>query len=433
MFRRARLETQALINRSQFWSAPKLRELQWEKLLKLLNHAYESCEFYRERFDRIGFHPRKDLLGFECLAKIPILTKSDIQDNLQRLRTTDSTIRGIELNSTGGSTGTPLNFYQDDNYRSWASAARSRAWRQFSDVSPRAIEAVLWGADRDVGRAFSYASLLKNVIRYRTLQLNTFDLDAEKIRRYLKVYNLLRPQILRGYATSLYYVANFIAEHAMHVCQTKVIISSAEMLRPAMRTQITAVFGAKVIDSYGCREVSQIATECSEACGLHLVMENQYVEVVDGQILVTNLNNYAMPFIRYQVGDLAEGIETASCNCGRAAYRLMGLKGRDNENITLPDGRVINGEFFEFLFFGFNNVEQFQVVYARSEQLLLIRMRVKNNAVKVEKMVREKLEQGFGFTNVKFDFTDHFDKTPTGKLRFVYSVDCMEGGVSHAH
>ncbi len=411
---------------SQYWPADKLREVQWAKLETLLRHAYESCEFYRQRLNKLGLHPRRDFKDFECLGKLPILTKSEIQQSARRMISTDRRATGITANSTGGSTGLPLNFFQDDNYRLWADAARVRAWRRHKGISRHAIEAVLWGADRDIGQGFSLKSVAKSLLRYRMLQLNTFDLDGVTIKKYFRAFNLVHPQILRGYASSLFFIANFVEANQLRVKKPRIVISSAEMLWPAMRKKISSVFGADVIDSYGCREVSQIATECTCHRGLHIVMENQYVEVVDGQILVTNLNNFGMPFIRYQVGDLADGIDTQACECGRYSHRLVGLKGRDNDNIELPDGKIINGEFFEFLFFGFDTVKQFQVVYSRSEQRLRMRVRVTDRSERIDEMVRRKMEECFGFRNVSIEFTEQFDKTPTGKFRFVYSVDSFQ-------
>jgi len=424
-------QARELLRDSQHWSAARLQELQWTRLQSLLQHAYDSCPFYQKRMEQSGLHPRRDFHSFSCLQKLPILTKADIQHAAPQMLTTDPQVTGITANSTGGSTGKPLNFYQDDHYRLWADAARTRAWRHLEGVSHRAIEAVLWGADRDVGRKVSYKSLLKSALRRRSIALNTFDLDPAAIRKFFRCYNLLRPQILRGYASSLSFVADFIESAGLKVWQPRIILSSAEMLWPAMREKVSRVFGADVIDSYGCREVSQIATECRCHNGLHLVMENQFVEVVDGQILVTNLNNLAMPFIRYQVGDLAERIETQPCACGRKSHRLMGLKGRDNDNIELPGGKVINGEFFEFLFFGFETVEQFQVIYSRSQEQLLVRIQVRDQTEKIDEMVVRRMKESFGFHNVRVEFTDNFAKTPTGKFRFVYAVDRFEEPCSH--
>lgn len=418
----------ATLRASRYWTADQLREMQWSKLERLVKHAYESCSFYRRRLDNLGLHPLRDFKHFECMAKLPILTKSDIQKSAPEMISSSPSVMGIAENSTGGSTGAPLNFYQDNNYRMWADAARIREWRSREGISRQAIEAVLWGAVRDIGREFSLKTACKDILRYRTLQLNTFDLDAVKIRKFFRIYNLIHPQILRGYASSLFFIANFIETNGIVPAKPRIIISSAEMLWPTMRSRISEVFGADVIDSYGCREVSSIATECLCHCGLHIVMENQYIEIVDDQVIVTNLNNFGMPFIRYQVGDLAEGLETSPCACGRQSYRLVGLKGRDNDNIELPSGTTINGEFFEFLFFGFTTVKQFQVIYSRARQQLRVRVRVTDHSERIDDLVKRKMEECFGFRNVIVEFTDHFHCTPTGKFRFVYSVDDFEDG-----
>lgn len=423
-------EPKGVFHASPSWQEHQLRLFQQSKLKQILQHAYSFSPFYRARFDRAGLHPAA---GHEVkvLSELPILTKADIQNSMQDVRAAAPGIVGATLNSTGGSTGTPLNFYQDDNYRLWADAARERAWRRHDGVSRNAIEAVLWGADRDVGRGFSLRRIARDLLRYRVLQLNTFDLDPETIKKYFRVYNLARPQILRGYASSLYFIANFIEANRLRVRPPRIIVSSAETLWPIMREKISSVFEADVIDSYGCREVSQIATECRCHNGLHIVMENQYVEVVDGQVLVTNLNNFAMPFIRYQVGDLADGIDTAPCACGRHSHRLMGLRGRESDLIEFPNGRSVHGEFFTHLFYGVSTVKQFQVVYSREEQRLRVRLAVTDRSQHIDELVKRRMADCFEFHNVTVEFSDEFDKTPTGKFRFVYSVDRLEKAGQH--
>jgi phenylacetate-CoA ligase len=228
---------------------------------------------------------------------------------------------------------------------------------------------------------------------------------------------------MRGYATSLYYVACFVENNGLKVHKPGAIVSTTEVLHFRARSKIEQVFGCKVFDSYGCREVSQIATECEMHNGLHVVWENQYVELEDQNILVTNLNNYAMPFIRYEVGDLATALTVLPCDCGRFSPRLISLVGRDNDNIELPNGKIINGEFFEFLFFGMSEVIQYQVVYHRKERVMKIKLHVKPGAMDPAPSIREAMQAKYQFGNVEFIYSDTFDKTPTGKLRFVYMAD----------
>lgn len=407
---------------SQYWTEEKIRKYQWDKLHELLQHAYQHVPYYRNIFNRIGATP-DDIKTFEDFGRIPFLTKSDIQNSLENLTATGTDPQSLSLNSTGGSTGMPLNFYQDANYRLWSDAARIRAWRHVVGADENDLEAVLWGATRDIGQGLTFRKVLYSIFREGLLPLNTFDLDEAKLIKFLLYFNLLKPKILRGYASSLYYVARYVEKRALSVHKPVSIISSTEVLHARMRDTIERVFGCKVYDSYGCREVSQIATECEAHNGLHVVFENQYVELDGQDIIVTNLHNYAMPFIRYKVGDLASSLDTSPCSCGRFSPRIVSLIGRDNDNIELPSGKVINGEFFEFLFFGLSSVIQYQVVYHKTIDRLRVKLHVSDTTENAGEIVRKTMREKFGYENVDILFSDQFDMTPSGKLRFVYQVD----------
>ena len=407
---------------SQYWNMEQIREYQWEKLQTLIRHAAINVPYYRNLFYQHNLKP-EGIKNLDDFARVPFLTKRDMQQSLHQMVAEGTDTSALALNSTGGSTGMPLNFYQDANYIQWSDAARLRAWRYMAGMTEKDLEAVLWGAVRDIGSGIRIKKMLYSVLRERILPLNTFDLDEATLKVYLRYYNLLKPSLLRGYASSLYYVARFVDSKGIAISKPKAIVSSTEVLHPRMRETIERVFGCKVFDSYGCREISQIATECEAHNGLHIVFENQYVELDGQDILVTNLNNYVMPFIRYKVGDLASSIDYTPCSCGRMSPRIVSLVGRDNDNIELPSGKVINGEFFEFLFFGMPSVIQYQVIHKRSAGKLQIKLHLSQPSSDIGDMVKKTMVDKFGFNDVDVEYGDSFDKTPTGKLRFVYSVD----------
>lgn len=407
---------------SQYWNQEQIREYQWQRLQLLINHAAGNVPYYRNLFKNTGLI-LEDIRCLDDFAKIPVLSKRDMQLHLNDMVPDGTETSKLPLNSTGGSTGMPLNFYQDTNYIHCADAARLRAWRYWVGVTDKELEAVFWGAIRDVGKGLTLKQIFYDVLRERALLLNTFDLDEQLLKKYLKFYNLFKPPVVRGYASSLYYVARYIEANNVPINKPKAVISSTEVLHARMRETIERVFGCKVFDSYGCREISQIATECEAHNGLHIVFENQYIELVGNEIIATNLNNYVMPFIRYKVGDLASAIDYTPCSCGRCSPRIVSLMGRDNDNIELPSGKVINGEFFEFLFFGIPAVIQYQVIFKRSTGRLLVRLHLSEHSGDIEAMLKQTMLDKYGFTGLDFEYTDAFDKTPTGKLRFVYSVD----------
>ena len=407
---------------SQYWPLEKILDFQWKKLQSVIRHAYANVPYYRSQFKQLGLVP-EDITSIEAFSRLPVLTKVDIQGSFDQLIADGNDCSKLELNSTGGSTGVPLNFYQDAQYIQWADAARIRAWCYMPGGRENDLEAVLWGAVRDIGQGITVKKMLYNLLREGAVPLNTFDLDVTTLRTYLKYYNLFRPALVRGYASSLYYVACFVEQHGLNVHKPKAVISSTEVLHQRMRDVIERVFGCKVFDSYGCREISQIATECDAHNGLHIVYENQFVELIGKDVIVTNLNNHVMPFLRYKVGDLASSIDMSPCSCGRFSPRITSLMGRDNDNIELPNGKIINGEFFEFLFFGMPSVIQYQVVFHRLTECLMIKLHLRDLSVDVGAVVKKTMEDKFGFTGVVIEYSDSFDKTPTGKLRFVYCVD----------
>jgi phenylacetate-CoA ligase len=238
----------------------------------------------------------------------------------------------------------------------------------------------------------------------------------------------MKPRLVRGYASSLYFIAEYIENNNIKIHYPESVISSSETLFPKMREKIEKVFKAKVYDSYGCREVSQIATECDKNCGLHIVMENQIVELKKdnngrNRVIVTNLNNFCMPIIRYEVGDLATFIEEAKCKCGRTSFRLEKILGRTNENIILKNGKIVNGEYFEFLFYEIWEVERFQVSYSLKRDKMTIRIKTKSSHEKISKFLKKTIFEHLGAFDIEIIYTEIFDKTESGKFKFVWMED----------
>lgn len=412
----------ALLLDSQFWSRDEIMKYQLDKVTLILNHAAKYVPYYRKLFrdKKINIDGIKSL---DDLACIPVLSKRDIQQNLNSMVAESVDIRALFSNSTGGSTGVPLNFYQDASYIAWADAARLRAWRYMVGATEKDLEAVLWGAERDIGKGVSIRKALYHVLREGCLPLNSFDMKPSEIKKFCRLYNVLKPKTLRGYASSLHVFADFVSTENIRIVPPSAIISSAETLLPQARRKIETVLGAPVYDSYGCREVSQIATECTAHDGLHVVWENQYVELVNGSVVVTNLHNYAMPFIRYEIGDLADSLSFSECACGRNGQKIKNIKGRIADNIVLENGRIVHGEYFTHLFYAHQNISRIQVVYHKKSGRLTIRVSSPVDCNGLADEVKRRIREDFGIVNIDFIQTDKFEKTETGKYKFVYMAE----------
>jgi phenylacetate-CoA ligase len=337
--------------RTQYLSADELTALRLRRLRAILFHAYDECSFYRERMNAIGLHPA-DVRGLEDLRHLPPLEKADLQQHGERMIARDWPRNDLRRNQTGGSTGTPVVFYAGKDRRQSRCAAQLRhnQWAGWH-VGDRA--AVLWGAPRDKPRQDWRARLRRFLLR-EPLWLDTAHVTEERLERFHHELLRFRPKVIQAYARSALLFARYLEHKGLTPWRPHSIVTSAEVLEPEERALVERVFGCRVFNRYGCREVSVIASECDAHQGMHVMAEGLLVEIetpdgpavpgVMGSILVTDLLNFAMPMIRYRIGDLGSW-EEGDCPCGRKLPRLQQVHGRVTDFLVGGDGRLVSGVF----------------------------------------------------------------------------------------
>jgi phenylacetate-CoA ligase len=337
--------------RSQFLSAEEIRQLQWQRLRTLLEHAYNRCPFYRERFERAGMEPG-DLSGLDDLRVLPVLEKRDIQEQGERMVARDWPRGDLIRNQTGGSTGAPVSFYLSRARKCSRAAAtlRHNRWAGW-EVGDRA--AVIWGAPRD-RPADTWRARLRAVLLREPLWLDTANLTEESLVKFHEALASWQPRIIQAYARSAVLFARYLRACNLIPHRPRAIITSAEVLEEDERRLLEDVFDCPVFNRYGCREVSVVASECPAHSGLHIMAEGLYVEIETprgpaaegemGAILVTDLLNYAMPLVRYRIGDLGAWAK-GTCPCGRGLPRLERVAGRVTDFLVGCDGRLVSGVY----------------------------------------------------------------------------------------
>ena len=176
------------------------------------------------------------------------------------------------------------------------------------------------------------------------------------MKNYVKIINKEKPKIIEAYVQSIYEFARFIRNNDLEVFSPRGIITSAGTLYPEMKELIEEVFHTKVYNRYGSREVGDMACSCEKDEGLHLNIFNQYVEILNdklelckpgeiGKVYVTTLNNYSMPLIRYDIGDMAIPAKNEQCSCGRGLPLIEKVVGRTGSMIKTKKGVFINVVF----------------------------------------------------------------------------------------
>jgi phenylacetate-CoA ligase len=337
-------------------------ELRNDLLIRLLRFCQEQNPYYRAVL-------AGKTITVDTFAELPVLTKALIGTRFDDLRSDGLKIKTY-LNSSGGSTGLPVTLLQDSEYANWSGACEAQYFREFLNVAPHRVKkVVLWGSERDTFGQRNLRATLSNWLS-NTVFLNTFDISRRDLLEYVERINECRPHFIKGYAGSLYEISRVINSHKLTVHSPKFVCSSAEMLRDFMRREIEQAFNAKVYDFYGSREVGPIAGECGHG-RKHIFVYNNIVETVDddgntlnnglvGRILVTNLHNYSMPLLRYDIGDTGS-MSDVPCPCGSDLPYLVELKGRITDHFKTKDGSLVHGEYFTHLFYFRPWVAEFQV------------------------------------------------------------------------
>lgn len=344
--------TAALFNASR----ADISAFQRAQLETLLRHAYQTTPYYRELFK----------VESPDISQIPTLEKSNIREQLENLCSEAVPQKHRIKNATGGSTGTPLTFYQDRNY--WNQRNLSVYYfDQWAGWNFGERQLIIWGALSDIGTARDWKHQLSNFWRNH-YWLNGFHLTDTTMQATFRKMNRWHPQTILAYPSSLYQFARFIFENGLKPrWGLKGIISSAEMLHPHYRDLAETVFGIKVYNRYGGREVGLIAMECAEG-RMHINCRDLYLEIdspdpytESGDILITQLNNYAMPFIRYRIGDIGR-LSDEVCPCGSQLPVLAELLGRSTATFRTRTGTLIHAGYFTQQFYNVIGLEQFQLI-----------------------------------------------------------------------
>lgn len=413
----------------EFATYSAVEAYQSAKLRSMLLHAFNKVHYYGNLFRAIGFDPEQAHLPAD-IVRIPVLTKSILRNRAKELLASNFDPRSLISNASGGSTGKPIEFYQNKHY--WENSQASR-WMFLSwwGVHPGEPMASVWGTDRDIP-TWSW----REKFYYKLCQVrvcNAFNLSEERMKRFAQEMHEWQPRFVNGYATALEVFARFLLEHPQFKIRPIAIESSAEILTVAQRAVIEKAFEAPLYNFYGSREVNNLAAECDKHRGLHTNMLTRYIEVVDadgrplppgvpGRILVTDLSNAVMPFIRYENEDIGSWADTG-CSCGRPFRLLDKVWGRSSDFITTPSGKLIHGEYFTHLFYHAPEVSTFQV-FQRSLDNVCVSIVLQPGVGTISlDPLREKISEVLGdAVHFEINIVANIPRTSSGKHRFTISA-----------
>jgi len=308
---------------SQYWSIDKLRELQLSNLKLLLDIAYNNTTFYKDKYDRSGFHPR-EVNSLEDIRKVPMLSKNELLVNSDKIQIKKNEEK-LYFAETSGSTGKPLVFYRDQDWDAWNRASMYRGYSWYN-VDPWEKNGYLWGYNFSLLKQMRVKLLDELQNRFRLFSYNEAD-----IKRFLS--KLEDAAFLSGYSSMIFELSkeiNKIGTNRYH--KIKMVKGTSEKIYDSYQDDVIRAFGKKMISEYGSAETGLIAFECPNG-SMHINMETVIVEEENSEIVITNLISKSFPVIRYKLGDYIELGGVLKCSCGRNHLTVKDVLGRTGKVI----------------------------------------------------------------------------------------------------
>jgi phenylacetate-CoA ligase len=420
-----------ILNKTQWCTPSEIERFQNQRLQRLLSHAYENVPYYHKIFNTAGLKPT-DIKNVDDLKKLPILSKDIIRKNLPDLIPKNYQQSRFIPTATGGSTGEPMKFYVDVNWQAWNMAAAYRQWSWAGyNIGDKLI--YLWSSPHDI----TFQAEIKNKffnIFHRTFYLNALQLTEKTMDEYIEIIRRYKPKIINAYASAIYVLAQYMEKKGIKDIEPKAILTSCEMLFPFQREIIERTFGCKVFDYYSGRDTTFQAGECPEHIGYHMAVENAVIEFLKnnepvshgeiGKMVITDLGNYAMPFIRYEIGDLGQ-LSDEKCPCGRNLPLLKEISGRIRDIIVTKGGKYLTGAFISTLFYDdkgmTKGIKQYQFIQKTKGYAVLKIVKADDFSQEQLDKIIQKISSQCDDMRIEIEFVDVISPTKSGKYRPIQS------------
>jgi len=332
-------------NKNQWKTYDEIKKIQIKKLKKIIYHAYHNVSFYHDLFKKNKLLP-SDIKTIDDLNKIPIVSKEDICTNYPKnVIAKNVNFSTCKIWQTSGSTGLPMKTAYDQKADDFAKAIILRSYianglkyfDKWCVLGPR--EYVL-----EKPKSFF---IIQKIGLLSPQYVSIFDSMDKKISM-IKRFN---PRFLDSLSTDLFLLAKYIEENDIKGINPELVTTNGEILTDAMRRYINKVFNVELSDLYGCYEFRRTAWECPNHEGYHIDVDSVITQFIkdnkeassgeQGKIIFTGLYNYAMPLIRYDIGDI--GIPSdIKCSCGRGLPLMKVIEGKMMDFLIAPDGTMIS-------------------------------------------------------------------------------------------
>jgi len=414
------------LEHSQWWDPDTLSAFQLHQAGELIRHARRTVPFYRERLKGVAKSPHQTLTMAD-FKRIPLLGREDLRDHKDELTSNKlpPDHQPVHDISTSGSTGRLVTMTGScvTAYMNAAIAVRWHAWhermvtRKLADIRvARHSAAGESPPPQGWGNGF-YSGPMVTIGASLPVEQQIEWLEHEA------------PYYLLTYPTNLEALLDHCAKSDVKFANLCEVMTRGEAFGPELREKSLEVWGVPVTDAYGAEELGFIALQCPEGAHYHVQSEHVLVEVLGedgnevepgstGQVVVTDLHNFATPLIRYALEDHA--VMGQACPCGRGLPVLDRVMGRTRNMFILPSGERFWPTFsraIEKLQTNIPKIRQIQVIQ-RTHHEVAARMVVSGPLGRSEEtQTKNKLAEALGgHFEVELEFTDAIERSASGKF-----------------
>ena len=422
-------EIYSFLQTSRLWSAEQLREYKFTRLKALLQHAEQNVPYYQKLFKAYGL-ASEDIKSFEDYAKIPVLTKKDVQEHREDLKARNfGQYKAIKAETAGTSGGSTVLFRS-----SYLEAFRKAIlWRFYNEHGFKFRDRM---ADITNPRSNSLDSPPAELDKINNeLVVDTYHVAHRNFEPVLEAVRKFQPHMIWAHPNMIGLLAEYCLEKGLAPIEVPLIGTYALKFDPAMREICKQIFQGTYIEYYGNRENSIAAWgrsdgifyEISEYC--HFEIENIFTaagQPDSGDLITTSLHNYAFPLIRYHSEDYVRMLGHHDPEIPYPAIELVGGRGKD---LLVSRQGLIDPYILGYICRqGFNKIRTYQLVQLSLDEIM-IRLAVKADYKKdedeplLEKLLKEAIPYGFNF---KFEYVKHIPLTDSGKFQLVISDLAMD-------
>ena len=322
----------------------RIHSVQNTRLQNLIRYSYNNTKYYKEILEQVGIKPEQIRTAYD-LQNIPFLTKEELRNRFWDFL--PHKLPACRVSRTSGSTGVPVCIFADLNSRKFNSAAVIRHRKALGiPIIGRPILNTL--KSKSEPPKAPHWTFVQGI--HKTYYINPYIDSAENIEYTKELVRQLKKPVLTGITPAIRILAAKIKDGFFPSFKPSVVMTGGEILSPEVRELVESTFGVKITDIYACNEARDVAWQCRQAHGYHINADNVIMEIVKdnkpvpcgdvGEVVITDLNRYAMPIIRYKNGDLAK-LTPKQCPCGCKLPMIAEILGRTGEDIFLPNGRTV--------------------------------------------------------------------------------------------